>query len=232
MYDMILLDPPWSYNSKGTSKKFKVGAENHYPTMPMNDLRTLPIQKIANPEGSLCLMWVTWPFLSEGLELMQAYGFKYRTTACVWVKLEKRGFTHPTKDKNYADDAAYVWYHPTQLFHKRFFGVGSYAVSNTEFMLLGISGKKNKFAYKSRKHVKSQLIHAPLSDHSRKPAESYQLIDQIWGTDHKRIELFCRRPYEGWDGIGNQIESGEQLDIREGLQRLIEQNTSSLDNIP
>lgn len=77
----IYADPPWQYRqSKGQGV-----AENHYPTMQLNDICNLPVGSIAHKD-SVLFLWTTFPQLSEALEVIKSWGFTYKTVAFVWVK--------------------------------------------------------------------------------------------------------------------------------------------------
>jgi len=115
-YKIILCDPPWKYNSRANHKtRFRGGCCGHYPLMSMNEIKTIPIDKIAEDNCALFL-WTTFPYLEEQIRLFSHWGFKYRTVGFTWIK---------TNPKN----------------GKPFFGVGYYAKSNAEVCLLGIKGK-------------------------------------------------------------------------------------------
>src|SRR3990167_4822900 len=78
-YQIIYADPPWKYDfSKSTTQKI----ENHYPTMTTEDICKLNV-----PSDTNCVLylWATAPKLLEALEVMNSWGFKYRTQA-VWDK--------------------------------------------------------------------------------------------------------------------------------------------------
>ncbi len=87
-YNVIYADPPWKYHvwsKKGNGRS----AESHYPTMGIDDLCKLPVQRIAADDCAL-FMWVTFPLLYESIKLIKAWGFEYKTVAFVWVKLNKK----------------------------------------------------------------------------------------------------------------------------------------------
>ena len=76
-YSVILADPPWHYrvySKKGMGRS----AESHYPTMDIEDIKALPVADIAEKDCALFL-WVTFPCLLEGLEVIKAWGFTYKT---------------------------------------------------------------------------------------------------------------------------------------------------------
>jgi len=79
LYSVIYADPPWKYDFSETKAR-KV--ENHYPTMELHEIKNLQIP--AAPDAVLFL-WATAPKLPEALEVMNAWGFQYKTSAA-WDK--------------------------------------------------------------------------------------------------------------------------------------------------
>jgi N6-adenosine-specific RNA methylase IME4 len=77
-YEVLLVDPPWSYTNKATRAK----AENHYPTMNLQDIKDLVIPAADN---SILFLWSTATLLPEAIDVMKGWGFKYKTCAC-WDK--------------------------------------------------------------------------------------------------------------------------------------------------
>jgi N6-adenosine-specific RNA methylase IME4 len=76
---VIYADPPWRYeHAISDSRKI----ENQYPTMTVEQIAA---EDPAPEEDAVLLMWVTSPKLREGLQVMEAWGFTYRTSM-VWVK--------------------------------------------------------------------------------------------------------------------------------------------------
>ena len=57
----------------------------HYPTVTLDDLKTLPVANIAAP-NSLLFLWATNPHLDQAIELGKAWGFSWATVAFVWDK--------------------------------------------------------------------------------------------------------------------------------------------------
>jgi N6-adenosine-specific RNA methylase IME4 len=182
-YKIILSDCPWHYNSRANHKtRFRGGVHGHYQTMKLKELKALPIADLAD-ENSAIFHWCTFPMLKEGIEVMEAWGFKYKTLGFSWTKLNKNN-------------------------GEPFFGVGFYAKSNAEVCLLGIKGKMKPVSNKV-----SSCIISPRREHSRKPDEVYERIEELYG-DVPRIELFARNTRPGWDSMGNGIDG---QDIREVL---------------
>ena len=81
LYPVILADPPWRYEHVKTENR---AIENHYPTMSLDEIKALDVAALATDDAVLYL-WTTSPKLSESLEVLEAWGFRYRT-CMVWVK--------------------------------------------------------------------------------------------------------------------------------------------------
>jgi N6-adenosine-specific RNA methylase IME4 len=85
-YPLILADPPWSFKAAKCGG-FGFGnhsPENHYPTMTLEQIRSLPVKDIATDDAALFL-WSTNAHLQEALEVMQSWGFRY-TASLIWMK--------------------------------------------------------------------------------------------------------------------------------------------------
>ena len=81
-FSVIYADPPWHYDNSGISG----AAQNHYQTMETKDICKL---EIPSADNAVLFLWATNPFLKEGLQVCQSWGFEYKTNI-VWVK-EKAG---------------------------------------------------------------------------------------------------------------------------------------------
>ena len=81
-YRVIYADPPWSYNDKQNTSKLG-GAAKHYDTMPLEDICALTIPAQSN---SVLFMWATSPLLEDAFKVINAWGFKYKTSF-VWDKV-------------------------------------------------------------------------------------------------------------------------------------------------
>ncbi len=172
-YSVIYADPPWSfktYSDKGKGRS----AERHYPTMNKKTIQELPIERISDKD-SVLLLWVTFPCLLEGLELINAWGFTYKTAAFTWLKQNKKSDT-------------------------LFMGNGYYTRSNGECCLLATKGRV--LERKSRSVMSAVLTH--IERHSKKPDVVRERIVELFG-DIPRIELFAREHAEGWDCWGNEV---------------------------
>jgi len=82
-YPVIYADPPWRYENPpmgGTNRSI----ENHYPTMTLEEICALPVRDLAADDAMLYL-WATAPKLAECIQVIEAWGFEYRTNL-VWDK--------------------------------------------------------------------------------------------------------------------------------------------------
>src|SRR3569833_2281982 len=169
LYDVIYADTPRAWGKAPLVDRGRARAvEKEYPTMQPDEIKALPVGKIAKPRAAL-FMWATSPKLPLAFEVMAAWGFDYKSMAFVWIKTNKKseGF---------------------------FTGMGFYTRQNAEFVLLGTRGSPSLTRLSNSIHqvVDADPVIAPVSDPSVKPEEVRSRIDSLFGGD--RIELFARRP--------------------------------------
>ena len=92
MYEIIYCDPPWDYKGQkqhtGSKGKSSGGAETHYPTMKLPELKGLKpmIDNLAD-EDCLLFMWSSSPHLDQAIDLLKAWGFQWSTIGFVWNKM-------------------------------------------------------------------------------------------------------------------------------------------------
>ncbi|QBQ53247.1 MT-A70 family methyltransferase [Nitrosococcus wardiae] len=176
-YRVIYADPPWTfktYSKKGIGRS----AEAHYDCLSIEEICRIPVNEWTTPDA-LLFLWVTDPLLPRAMEVIQAWGFTYKTVGFYWMKLNK---------------SAQI----SQLSEKDFFtGLGFWTRANPEMCLLATKGQPKRKSSNVRR-----LIISPRREHSRKPDETYQRIEQL--TDGPYLEMFARRARLGWDGWGNQ----------------------------
>ncbi len=211
MYTLIYCDPPWKYNNRANHKtRFRGGVHGHYAVMSMDAIAALPMARLAARPAALA-MWCTFPYLDQQIQLFRHWGFPYRTQLATWIKLNPRGYDLPMDDPTYRAEKSYVRYPGDGLYHSVFFGVGHYSKSNAEVLLLGMRGQ-----VPTQTDTLSSVLLAPRREHSRKPDETYTLLEALFG-DVPRVELFARHMRPGWDAYGNQLAS-DGTDIRTQLQ--------------
>jgi N6-adenosine-specific RNA methylase IME4 len=173
----ILADPPWQFQNKTG----KVAPEHRrlarYTTLTLDDIRRLPVQKVAADVAHLYL-WVPNALLPEGLSVLQAWGFQYKSNI-VWHKVRKDG----------GPDGR---------------GVGFYFRNVTELVLFGVRGKHARTLAPGRRQV--NYVASRKREHSRKPDELYPIIEGC--SPGPYLELFARGIRPGWTTWGNQAEEG------------------------
>ncbi len=147
-YQIIYADPPWSYKDKALAGNR--GAICKYPVMGGVELSQLPIKELADKDCVL-FMWVTMPKLNECFDLINEWGFEYKTCAFVWVKRNKKS---PS------------W----------FMGMGRWTRANAELCLIATKGKPKRVSASVR-----QIIDSPIEEHSKKPAEIRDRIVELLG---------------------------------------------------
>ncbi len=169
----ILADPPWQFKNRTGKMAPEHKRLNRYETMSLRSIMELPVESVAD-EVSHLYLWVPNALLAEGLEVMKAWGFCYKTNL-VWEKVRKDG----------QPDGR---------------GVGFYFRNVTELLLFGIRGKNARTLQPGRTQV--NLIRTQKREHSRKPDEFYDLIEAC--SNGPYLELFARGKRDGWAVWGNQ----------------------------
>ena len=125
-YSIIYADPPWSYKDKALAGNR--GACCKYPVMNIDDIKNLPVSTLADNDCVL-FMWVTFPKLNECFEVIEKWGFEYKTVAFTWVKKYRNG--------------------------NNFMGMGRWTRANAEVCLLATKGKPKRISASVRQIVES-----------------------------------------------------------------------------
>lgn len=147
-YNIIYADPPWSYNDKALAGNR--GACCKYPTQSKDWIDNLPVINIADDDCALFL-WVTMPKLNECWQLIEKWGFVYKTVAFTWVKKSKK------KDS---------W----------FWGMGRWTRANAELCLLATRGNIKRISASVH-----SVIDTSIERHSKKPDIVRHKIVQLLG---------------------------------------------------
>lgn len=171
----VMADPPWQF----VNRTGKVAPEHkrlsRYGTMALPEIMALPVAQACAPTAHLYL-WVPNALLPEGLEVMRAWGFQYKSNI-VWHKIRKDG----------GSDGR---------------GVGFYFRNVTEIILFGTRGKNARTLPPGRSQV--NYISSRKREHSRKPDEQYDLIESC--SPGPYLEMFGRGVRKGWATWGNQAD--------------------------
>ena len=147
-YQVIYADPPWSYKDKASAGKR--GASFKYPTMNLTDIKALPVANIAD-DNCILFLWITMPKLNEVMEVIESWGFTYKTCAFTWVKRNK---IKPT------------W----------FMGMGRWTRANAELCLLATKGKPKRISASVL-----SVVDDPIEKHSKKPNTVREKIVELCG---------------------------------------------------
>jgi N6-adenosine-specific RNA methylase IME4 len=146
-FPVIYADPPWSfytYSGKGKQRS----AERYYDTMSLDDIKALPIADLAADDCALFL-WSVCPEIPGALEIIQSWGFEFKTVGLNWIKQNRSG-------------------------EGIFTGMGYWTRANSELCLLATRGNPQRLAMDVH-----QVIMTPVGEHSEKPDEAYGRIERL-----------------------------------------------------
>jgi N6-adenosine-specific RNA methylase IME4 len=175
--DVVLADPPWSYH--GQQDKCGAAAK-FYPTMTDAALLALPVRSIMS-KNSVLFMWATGPRLDFAMDCIKAWGLTYRGMSFVWVKTKADGIT-PIGAQ----------------------GVRPSIVKPTAELVLAASPIAKGRPRKLHNEAIRNVVMAPRGEHSRKPDMIHESIEAMY-PDARKVELFARRPRDGWTAWGNEM---------------------------
>lgn len=183
-YGAIVADVPWTFLTRSNKGKGK-SPEQHYGCMDLDAIKALPVADLAAKDAVL-FFWVIDTHLAMALDVISAWGFEYKTKGFAWAKLNK---------KYYDYDPAMQIAHEDRAWFK---GMGFWTRANTEDCLLATRGRPKRQSKAVRR-----LIVSPLREHSRKPAETLQRVEEL--VDGPYVELFSRESRSGWDHMGDEV---------------------------
>jgi N6-adenosine-specific RNA methylase IME4 len=146
-FGTILADPPWRFMNRTGKVAPEHKRLSRYTTLTIDEIKSIPVHIVAKAKSHLYL-WVPNALLAEGLAVMKAWGFKYKTNI-VWHKIRKDG----------GPDGR---------------GVGFYFRNTTELVLFGVRGNMRTLQ-PGRSQV--NIIKSRKREHSRKPDELYDIIE-------------------------------------------------------
>jgi len=176
-FGTVLADPPWRF----VNRTGKVAPEHRrlsrYGTMATEEICALPVAEAAADTAHLYL-WTPNALLPEALQVMQAWGFSYKTNL-IWRKVRKDG----------GSDGR---------------GVGFYFRNVTEMILFGVRGANARTLSPGRRQV--NYLESRKQEHSRKPEDQYAIIEAC--SPGPFLELFARGARPGWTRWGNEAHEG------------------------
>lgn len=163
VFNLVTADPPWQYDNDGA----RGSAENHYPTLSLDQMLELPIgERLA--DNVVMFLWVTTSHQAEALMLLDHWGLEFKSEI-IWVKPH--------------------------------IGTGYYTRGKHEKLWICTRGD-----LMTPSKLPESVQHWPVAEHSRKPAEAYQLMLEMYPHLTHRLELFGRSPREGFTVHGNEAD--------------------------
>jgi N6-adenosine-specific RNA methylase IME4 len=146
-FGTILVDPPWRFDNRTGKVAPEHQRLRRYPTMSLDEICAMPVAAHA-AEKSHIYLWVPNALLREGFQVLDAWGYKYKTNI-VWYKIRKDG----------GPDGR---------------GVGFYFRNVTEVVLFGVKGSLRTLQ-PGRRQV--NVLSTRKREHSRKPDELYDIVE-------------------------------------------------------
>lgn len=200
-YQLIYADPPWDYKNKVSNGS----ASDHYPTMKLEDIKRIPVWEVAAKDAVLA-MWYTGTHTEEAIELAQAWGFRVRTMkgfTCVKLnQYAERRFNMALESGELVDFSDLL----AMLNNETRMNGGNYTRANTEDLLIATRGIGLERVNASIK----QVVYTCLGEHSEKPWEVRHRLELLYGNV-RRVELFARDTWPGWDRWGNQCNNSFEI---------------------
>lgn len=177
-YQLVYADCPWSYKDSGC----RGGSHGKYGSLSKQELMKIPVEYIV-ADTAVCLFWVTSPCLPQAFDVLESWGFEYKTVFLCWRK--------------------------TTLDGRPMMGLGHYTRSCYEFLLLGTRCKTRHKGLNlgiTEKTI-SQAFESPpdRTRHSKKPDSIRKLLENFFPNLQNRIELFARDLFPTWDAFGLQL---------------------------
>lgn len=169
----ILADPPWQFQNRTGKVAPEHKRLSRYGTVDLKKIKEIPVSTVASDPAHLYL-WVPNALLPEGIEVMRAWGFQYKSNL-IWHKVRKDG----------GSDGR---------------GVGFYFRNVTEIILFGVRGKNARTLAPGRRQV--NYLSSRKREHSRKPDEQYSIIESC--SPGPFLEMFARGERDRWTSWGDQ----------------------------
>ena len=198
----ILADPPWAFRTfSGETLTPHRTAEDHYSTMDLAALKALPVGDIAAKDCAL-FMWIVGSHLEESIDLARAWGFTFKTDAFYWFKQRLVGADQIDLFTRDIPDAR--------------MGFGYWTRKQVEPCWLFTRGKPRRLSKGVRQTIvepvdemATEVIVRPRREHSRKPEQVRDRIEQLVGGPY--LELFARSGRPGWSAWGNEIDKFDEV---------------------
>ncbi len=174
-FSTILADPPWRFQNRTGKMAPEHRRLSRYGTMSLEEIMALPVAEVTKEPAHLYL-WVPNALLPQGIQVLSAWGFEYKTNL-IWHKIRKDG----------GPDGR---------------GVGFYFRNVTELILFGVRGKNARTLAAGRRQV--NFLATRKREHSRKPDQLFDIVEAC--SPGPYLELFARGKRKDWTAWGNQSD--------------------------
>ncbi len=189
-HDVVLADFPWPYY--GESNK-EGAAGKYYDLMTPEEIFATDIPGYLSKRGVLFL-WVPGTQVKLANEALKAWGLEYRGLAFVWIKVDRNGKPYGATGPR-----------------------ASITKQNVTEVVFAASRVKRGRPMKLGAENVMQTVFAPRQAHSAKPPEVHRRIERLY-PNATRLELFARRPEQGWDVIGDELpENPSRVAMRDHI---------------
>ena len=202
-FGVIYADPPWNFAcwasppyGHGPGRGQGLAASN-YPTMKCDEICALPVGNLA-ADDCVLFLWTCWPTLEDSLEVIHAWGFKYKTCGFMWAKAHARQL-------EMFQDHIDGW-----------MGLGYWTRSNSEVCLLATRGNPKRVAADVK-----QVVIEPAREHSRKPDCVHDRIERLVAGPY--LELFARQRRPGWTVWGNEVDKFGEYNAADDFGKSIDE---------
>jgi len=177
-FNAILADAPWRWESWSDLGQGRSPA-NHYGLVSTEEIMKLPVRDLAS-DHCVLFLWATWPMLKDAMDVIEAWGFWYKTCAFCWAKADARQL---------------------EMFESSMVAdmkLGYWTRANAEVCLLATRGNPKRLDAGVR-----QGIIEPAREHSRKPDCVYDRIERLVAGPY--LELYARTVRAGWTQWGEEL---------------------------
>jgi N6-adenosine-specific RNA methylase IME4 len=212
-YRTILIDPPWSYEVWNSDFDNR-GASEHYDCMPLEAIANIRLGQVADPKGTLLLVWTTAPFLEHTFDVVRGWN------KSVPVQPKKKG-CRLSATPQFLYKSCIPWMKMTRDAAPRV-GLGHHVRSCAEYLLIFTMGKVLAPPVDRR----PGCMFSKIGEHSAKPSYQYDIAEAYSMTPYLEVfhrprdgDMFGSR--EGWTFIGNEV-TGNDINVDlDNLGRLI-----------
>lgn len=188
-YDLVEVDPPWSFAVWGDPVDSDRHAAGHYDLMSLAEIMDLPVRKLFCGAG-LLVLWCHPSMPRQALAVLDAWNIRESTTG-VWVKTTRLGTPA--------------------------IGCGYRLRNSHEPFILAAVGTPDQGTRAASSVIETfeiapedWIIRARRREHSRKPDELYERLEAVYPAARRRCRLFARSERPGWDSWGREVGTFEE----------------------